>query len=55
MKVLDGDPSSFSLSIHWLAMINMETKLEVSKGLLESPDELLDFNIYSYFFLNVTF
>jgi len=54
MKVLDRDPFPFSLSIPWLAMIDMETKLEVRKGLLESPDKLLDFNIYSYFFLNIT-
>ncbi len=53
IKASNGDPISLSLRIDWLAMIDAETKLEVRKGLFESPDDLLDFNVYPHFFLDI--
>ena len=53
IKVLDRYPFPSSFSINSLAGENMKSKFEVSKGLLESSDRLLDFNVDSHFFFDI--
>jgi hypothetical protein len=52
MKVSNGYPLPFYYPIEMLAMIDMESKLEMREGLPESSDKLLDFNIHFHFFFN---
>ena len=53
VKVFDGNPFSFSLSIDSLAVINIKGEFEVRISLLENPERPFDFDVDSSIFSNL--
>ena len=53
MEITDSHPFPFFSSCNGLAVENMKGQLEVSEGLHEGSDRLLDFDLHPHFFLDM--
>ena len=53
MEIPDSHPFPFVTFVKSVAAKNMEGEFEVSEGLFERAEGLLDFDIHSHFFLDI--